>query len=279
MGDYLYNAETGPWACVSVRQAAWPTDGQTEAHLLSLSLHYILSFCGRAAFSRRTVCMLSFLWPSDGVEYSLNLFLFSCKDLLFLLLGFFFVCVITRLGFLHSSVRINLSCCLWSSTSPIPLCRLPVCGFLGDALLTHCDSSALWTPCLPTDDHMLPQHRSGKLSLYPVNFTTLVCSSQAGNLQTFKMSQNQNNDSLMDTDIGVTGWGITTKERNTSNRVKDVSLLLIKCDRTRYFCSVGSLAAAGCSITRRLVLCPWHTITVSEHLVFSTSSPLSSAYF
>jgi len=47
MGDYLYNSEMGPWACVSVCQAAWSTDGHTEAHLFSHSLPHILSFSGR----------------------------------------------------------------------------------------------------------------------------------------------------------------------------------------------------------------------------------------
>lgn len=118
-----------------------------------------------------------FFWLSDGVESSLNLFSFSLKDLLFLQLGLFFL-VITRLGFLHCSVHINLSCSLWSSTSHIPLCRSLFEWLLGYALLTHCDPPALWTPCLPTDDHMLPQHRSGKLSLYSINFMRLVCPSQ-----------------------------------------------------------------------------------------------------
>lgn len=35
---------------------------------------------------------------------------------------------------------------------------------LGYALLTHCDPSALWTACLPTDNHMLSQPSPGKPS-------------------------------------------------------------------------------------------------------------------
>lgn len=38
----------------------------------------------------------------------------------------------------------------------------PRVWFLGYALLTHCDPPALWTPRLPTGNHMLPQHSSGK---------------------------------------------------------------------------------------------------------------------
>lgn len=44
MGDYLYNSEMGPRACVSICQAAWSTDGLAVAHLLSLTLHCILLF-------------------------------------------------------------------------------------------------------------------------------------------------------------------------------------------------------------------------------------------
>lgn len=132
---------------------------------------------GQRLLSRLSLCYLFFFWLSDRVEYSLNLFAFSLKDLLVLLLGFVFFFVITRLGFLHSSVHINLFCSLWSSTSHIPLYLSLCVWLLGYALLTHCDSSALWTPCLPTDDHMLPQHRPGKLSLYSINFMMLVSSS------------------------------------------------------------------------------------------------------
>lgn len=63
----------------------------------------------------------------------------------------------------------------------LPICALPpifywspspCVWFLGYALLTNCDPPALWTPCLPTNNHMLPQHSSGKLSIYSVNSRT-----------------------------------------------------------------------------------------------------------
>lgn len=54
-----------------------------------------------------------------------------------------------------------------SPCSPFPPIFLrsssPRVSFLGYALLTHCDPPALWTPRLPTGNHMLPQHSSGKL--------------------------------------------------------------------------------------------------------------------
>lgn len=60
---------------------------------------------------------------------------------------------------------------VFTSTLPFPCSHFPptfhrflsCAWFLGHALLTHCDSPALWTACLPTDNHMLPQHSSGKL--------------------------------------------------------------------------------------------------------------------
>lgn len=109
-------------------------------------------------------------WLNDRVEYGLNLFAFSLNNFLFLLLGFFF----------------------FRNHTPLPHIFLYLCVWLlGYALLTHCDSSALRTPCLPADDHMLPQHCSGKLSLYSINFMMLVCSSQQrlcqpGQLETYR---------------------------------------------------------------------------------------------
>lgn len=42
----------------------------------------------------------------------------------------------------------------------------PRLWFLGYALLTHSDSPAVWTPCLSTDNHMLPKYSSGKNLIY-----------------------------------------------------------------------------------------------------------------
>lgn len=103
-------------------------------------------------------------WLSAGVDYSLNLFAFSLSDLLFLPLGFLTHSLIAY------TPAIQLSCSVSSSTSHIPPFLSLFVWLLGYALLTHGDSSALWTPCLPTDDHMLPQHSSGKISFYSINF-------------------------------------------------------------------------------------------------------------
>lgn len=85
MGDYLYNSEMGPRACVSICQAAWSTHGLAVAHLLSLTLHCILLF--QSPSIRKP---LYFLWL---VRKSLNLFhpypfgSSSCSNLT----GFFFL--------------------------------------------------------------------------------------------------------------------------------------------------------------------------------------------
>lgn len=144
-------------------------------------------------------CLVDFLyivffnWVT-GVEYSLNLFAVSLSDLLFLLFGFLSYSLITYTP-------------VWISACPSPCCPLPhifPCSWLfvwllGYALLTHCDSSALWTPCLPTDDHMLPQHSSGKLLFYALNVRIMMfaCCSQksptvlpAGNFQIFEANLN-----------------------------------------------------------------------------------------
>ena len=162
MGDYLYNSEMGPWACVSVCQAAWSTDGHTEAHLLSLSLLYILSFPGRTfvvlwtffVFSSLTHLKLNRDWP---------FFTFALLDLLFSPVGIFFFCSSVWSPALLRACQPFLLPCSPSPFPPILHRSLsPRAWFLGHALLTHCDSPALWTPCLPTDNHMLPRHSSGK---------------------------------------------------------------------------------------------------------------------
>lgn len=71
MGDYLYNSEMGPRACVSICQAAWSTDGLAVAHLLSLTLHCILIF--RSSIVLVDLCIFS--GSSARLKQSLNLLL------------------------------------------------------------------------------------------------------------------------------------------------------------------------------------------------------------
>lgn len=71
MGDYLYNSEMGPRACVSICQAAWSTDGLAVAHLLSLTLHCILLF--RSSIVLVDLCIFS--GSSARLKQSLNLLL------------------------------------------------------------------------------------------------------------------------------------------------------------------------------------------------------------
>lgn len=102
-------------------------------------------------------CLVDFLyviffWPSDGVEYSLNLFTFSLKELLFLLLGFFSFFLFCN----HTAWLLALQCAhqpfllpvvlyLTYSTVPISLCLAfglcsphPLWFFsLMDSLSTH----------------------------------------------------------------------------------------------------------------------------------------------
>ena len=145
----------GPWACVSVCQAAWSTDGHAEAHLCS------------PVVSRQDIgCFVDFLciFQSDSV-------------LTFFLLTFWILCFLLSVFFFFFSPPDRLISCSpeFISTLPFPLALFflfpvfhrslsPCAWFLGYALLTHCDSPALWTACLPTDNHMLPQLSAGKHS-------------------------------------------------------------------------------------------------------------------
>lgn len=126
-----------------------------------------------------------FLWLVRKVKQTPNLlfphpfgsFFFVQTRLFFSLSSFFF----SRPPALLSVYGPSLPpCCPFP---PIFHCSLsPRVWFLGYALLTHSDSPAVWTPCLPTDNHMLPQYSSGKLSIYSLNlqnpmtfFFFLIC--------------------------------------------------------------------------------------------------------
>lgn len=162
MGDYLYNSEMGPRACVSICQAAWSTDGLAVAHLLSLTLHCILLFRSSIVF----VDLCIFSGSSARLKQSLNLLLPqpSGSSICSNQTGFFFsfFCFVFFTPAPLSGYRPLLS-----PSHPLPpifhssLC--PRVWFLGDALLTHSDSPAIWTPCLSTDNHMLPEYSSGKI--------------------------------------------------------------------------------------------------------------------
>lgn len=154
MGDYLYNSEMGPWACVTVCQAAWSTDGHTEAHLLSLSTLYILSI------QDRTLVVLwsfssCFVWLIYKVNRVLSVSPHSPSWIFcFLLLGFFSL----QTDCLLSCVYINPSYSpLLSFSSHLPPFPVSLCVVFG-----LCYPHPLWfsslMDCLSThrQPHAIP---------------------------------------------------------------------------------------------------------------------------
>lgn len=162
MGDYLYNSEMGPRACVSICQAAWSTDGLAVAHLLSLTLHCILLF--RSSIVLVDLCIFLRLVRKVKTESEpspstlLWIFYLFQPDWIF----FFFLSFV----FFFTPAPLSGYRPLRSPSHPLPpifhssLC--PRVWFLGYALLTHSDSPAIWTPCLSTDNRMLSEYSSGK---------------------------------------------------------------------------------------------------------------------
>lgn len=172
MGDYLYNNVMGPWACVSVCQGAWSTDGHTEANLFSLPQLHILSCRQNNSFKK----FLRAFFSTSVVKHSFSFF-YWIISFFFFLFGFEFF-LLSRLFAPQSvdkSFLLPISFFLFPYLSLFPV---TVCIFFwgGYALFTHCDPSALWTPRLPTDNRMLPQHSSGKpLHFYCCCFTKSEC--------------------------------------------------------------------------------------------------------
>lgn len=144
-----------PPACVSVCQAAWSTDGHTEAHWLSLSLLRVLCFPERILVT----------WENNlGIFLNLKLRLVQTVwTFCFPPVGNCLLRLIDRSTVCFSTVLSLISSDFLSE-------------ILGYAVLTYCDSPAIWTACLSTDHHMLPQHSSGKDSptLFSQNLTSVL---------------------------------------------------------------------------------------------------------
>lgn len=132
-----------------------------------------------------TACFVDFLWVffSDISERLSRALTFSPLTLLDLLgspFGDFYLLFSKPDCLLCVQINPSFPPAFLLPFPPVIRCSLSPCEcFLGYALLTHSDSPALWTPCLPTDNHMLPQHSSGKhlhdLISKVSSFSQLLC--------------------------------------------------------------------------------------------------------
>lgn len=121
----------GPWACVSVCQAAWSTDGHTEAHLLSLSLLHILSFPDRTLVVFWTFLVIFLCNSAASLKETQPSFpsLSWIFSFLFLGFSFFFFSCLTVCSPVCKSIHHFPPALLFLFLPPSTVPSLLVCGF------------------------------------------------------------------------------------------------------------------------------------------------------
>lgn len=159
---YFCRTVTGLFAFVPVHQAAWLRDRHTDVHVFLLTPSPRLQPGQAVQPSLSRGLKTHFFLNKLRVPFPTFLSPLSTfwTAFLFLRILFLFFLLFVHFFFLPALI-LSSQFHRFPSIHPFPSILLPSSISLHHALLSYCDSPALWTACLPSNRFLLPQHCSG----------------------------------------------------------------------------------------------------------------------